>query len=150
MRLTIKLIFILFLLLLASSFLLITHGCGKEEAPNGATITAPTNLGTPHNSGGDCYPALVFSVKDLNGDPLSGVGVEIFSNGLIALSPALSAPTCNDVNANSPNAIATRTDSYGNVTVEMVTLPTITGGTSFVEVESGSASGVATTPPTVN
>src|SRR5271169_3588229 len=149
MRLSIKLIFILFLLLLASSLLLV-YGCGKEQAPNGATITGPTNLGTPHNSGGDCYPALVFSVKDLNGNPLSGVGVEIFSNGLIALSPALSAPTCNDVNANSPNAIATRTDSYGNVTVEMVTLPTITGGTSFVEVESGSASAIATTPPTTD
>ena len=110
MRLSIKLIFTLYLLLVASSLLLM-HGCGKEEAPNGATIVAPSNLGVPHNAGGDCYPALVFSVKDVNGNPLSDVAVGIFSNGLIALAPALSAPTCNQVTNQS--SISTRTDDYG-------------------------------------
>ena len=149
MRLSIKLIFILFFLLLASSLLLV-YGCGKEQAPNGATIVAPTLGGVPHNAGGDCYPAIVFAVKDINGNPLNDVAVQIFSNGIIALAPALSAPTCNEALANPVNSIATRTDNYGNVTVEMVTLPTVTGGTSFVEVESGAVTGIATTPPTTD
>jgi hypothetical protein len=147
MRLSIKLIFILYLLLVASCLLLMP-GCGKEEAPNGATVLAPTITGVPHNAGGDCYPDLVFTVKDLNGNPLSSVGVEIYSNGLIALAPALSAPTCNQVTNQS--SISTRTDDYGRVTVEMVTLPTTTGSISFVAVASGTASSVASTPPTVD
>ncbi|HYA88016.1 MAG TPA: hypothetical protein VEI57_13235 [Nitrospirota bacterium] len=155
MRLTIKRTFIVFLLLLASS-LLLTHGCGGKSsggcpnntAPSNATISAPTSLGTPHNAGGDCYPLLGFTVKDVNGIPMNGVCVEIFSNGLIAL--ASGPPTCANVNASSPNAIVTRTDNNGTVLVEMVTLPTTTGGTSFVEVSSGAINAVATTPPTVD
>jgi hypothetical protein len=155
MRLSIRLIFTLIFILLASSLLLVygcsgrsTGGCPDSAAPSTGTITAPTDLGVPHNAGGDCYPLLNFNVKDANGDPLSGVCVEIFSNGLIAM--ASGPPTCNNINVNSSNAIVTRTDNYGNVLVEMVTLPTITGGTSFVEVQSGSIGALATTPPTVD
>ena len=150
MRLSIKLIFVLLLLLLASSLLLM-HGCGRMEAPINATISSPTLAGVPDGVNGSCYPAIVFTVKDSSGNPLSGIGVEIYSSGgaLIALAPALSAPTCNDVLNNPPaTSIATRTDSYGDVTVEMVTVPTATGNTFSVTVESGSAIGVATTPPT--
>jgi len=155
MRLSIKPIVLLFLLLVASS-LLLAHGCGGKNsagcpnnaAPSNATITAPTSLGVPHNAGGDCYPLLTFTVKDVNGVPMNGVCVEIFSNGLIAMAGG--APMCGNVNAGSPNAIVTRTDAYGNATVEMVTLPTTTGGTSFVQVSSGSIGAVATTPPTVD
>jgi len=153
MRLSIKLISIFLFLLLASS-LLVMHGCaGKgsagcpnDTAPSSATIVSPTLGGTPTNAGGACYPTVIFTIKDSNGNPMNDICVDVFSNGLIAL--ASGPPNCSNVT--NLNAIVTRTDNDGNVVVEMVTLPTFTGGTSFVEVDSGSLSGIATTPPTTD
>jgi hypothetical protein len=158
MRPTTKQISALLVLLLAC-YLITANGCGKavsghgsggcpdSTAPDGSSITAPTNLGVPHMSGGDCYPALSFSVKDSTGAPMSGVCVEIFTNGDIALHSGL--PNCSNVAANPQTSIITRTDSSGNAVVELITLPTATGGTTFVEVTSGAVSAVATTPASV-
>ena len=155
MRLTIKLIFILFLLLLASS-LLFTHGCGKallghgsggcpdSTAPTGASIVAPTSLGAPSAANGGCYPALSFSVRDSEGNPMNGICVEIFTNASIALHTGL--PNCSNVVANPQASIVTRTDNSGNVVVEMATPPTAAGNTFFVEVVSGALAVEAITP----
>src|SRR5271169_4625825 len=122
MRLSIKLLFILFFLLLASSLLVLTPscsgkssgGCPNDAAPSGATIVSPIPSGNPPtNAGGTCYPILPFTVKDVNGDPLNGVCVEVYSNGYIA--PSTGAPSCNDALVNQQFGFVTRTDSSGNI-----------------------------------
>jgi len=154
MRLTIKLIFVLFLLLLASS-LLLTHGCGKaitgkgsggcpdSTAPDGSTITAPTTLSAP-SVAGSCFPVLTFTVRGSDGLPLNGICVEVFTNASIALHTGL--PNCSNVVGNPQSAIITRTDSSGNVVIELGTPPTTAGNTFFVEVSSGTVAQTATTP----
>jgi hypothetical protein len=158
MRLTTKLISVLILVLMVS-YLSMVNGCGKavsgrasggcpdSTAPAGSSISAPTNLGTPHVAGGDCYPTLGFTVKDSTGAPMSGICVEIFTNGNIALHSGL--PNCSTVAANPQTSVVTRTDYNGNVIVELLTSPTATGGTTFVEVASGALSAVATTPASI-
>jgi hypothetical protein len=156
MRLSIKLTFVLFFLLLASSLLVLTPscsgkssgGCPNDTAPNGATIVAPTITGIPTNAGGNCYPILPFTIKDVNGIPMNGICVEVYSNGFIA--PSTGAPSCNDAQVNQQFGFVTRTDNSGNILVELLTLPTATGGIFTVTVDSGGLSGVASTPPTVD
>jgi hypothetical protein len=155
MRLTIKLIFILFLLLLASSLLLMMPGCGKaltgsgsggcpdSTAPDGSTITGPTALGTPL-PGGTCYPTLTFNVKDPDGLPMNNICVEVYTNASVALHSGL--PNCSNVTANPQSAIVTRTDHSGNVVIELATPVAATGDTFFVHVSSGAADFEAVTP----
>lgn len=150
MRLTTKLILVFTLLLLASS-LLFTHGCsGKASggcpdntAPTGSKITGPSTLAAPFVDTSSCYPALGFTVTDDFGNPLSDICVEIYSDASIALHSGL--PDCSNVAANPQSAIVTRTDSSGNVIVELLSGPTPTGLTHFVAVSSGAINFVATT-----
>lgn len=154
MRPTIKLIFTLFFLLLASS-LLLTHGCGKaltghgsggcpdSTAPNGSTITGPTTFFAP-SINGSCYPSVTFSVKDPQGNPMNGVCVEIYSQGSIALHTG--NPDCSNVFANPQSAIVTKTDNSGNVVLEFATPPTTAGTTFALQLNSGATVLVATTP----
>jgi hypothetical protein len=120
-----------------------TGGCPDNAAPDGATITAPSNLGSPSVTSSSCFPALNFIVKDQNGSPLNGICVEIFSDANIALHSGL--PNCSNVSANPQTSIITRTDDYGVVSLELLTGPTPTGVTYFVEVVSGAINAVATT-----
>jgi hypothetical protein len=150
MRLTLKLVSILILLLLASPVILLkgcsgkaSGGCPDDAAPAGAKIIAPTGLGAPSVPGGGCYPVLPFTVTDSAGDPLNGICVEIFTNGFIALHSGNA--DCHNVVNDPKTSITTRTDSSGVVSVELVTGPTVSGQTFFVEVASGGTSGVATT-----
>lgn len=151
MRLTTKLILVLFLLLLASSLVLMhgcsgrgSGGCPDNTAPDGSTITAPTNLSAP-SVNGTLYPTLGFTVKGPDGTPMNGICVEIFTNGAIALHTGL--PDGSNVSANPQTSIVTRTDNSGSVVVEFATPPTTAGSTFFVEVASGAISGIAPTPP---
>jgi len=154
MRLTIrttKLISLIMFLLLASSLILMT-GCGKSKstggcpdnaAPDGSTITAPTNLGSPYVTSSSCFPALNFIVKDKDGNPLNGICVEVFTDATIALHSGLT--DCSNVIANPQTSIVTKTDDFGVVSLELLSGPTPTGDTHFVEVVSGSINAVATT-----
>lgn len=146
--------FILFLLLLAST-LLLTPGCGKtltgkgsggcaeRTAPDGSTITPPTNLSAPSISG-TCYPVLTFTVKGSDGLPLNGICVEVFTNASLALHSGL--PDCSNVTANPQSSIIATTDSSGNVVIELGTPAATAGTTFFVQVSSGAASAAVTTP----
>ena len=150
MRLTTKLIFSFIFLLLASS-LLVTHGCsGKGSggcpdsvAPAGSTITVPTIVTAPSTTTSTCFPTLGFTVLGSDGSPLSDTCVEIYSDASIALHTGSSL--CSNVAANPQSAIVTRTDSSGNVIVELLSGPTPTGLTHFVAVSSGAINFVATT-----
>jgi hypothetical protein len=154
MRLTIKLIFILFFLLLASS-LLLTPGCGKaitgsgtggcpdSSAPDGSTITA-TQITAAPKLAGDCFPIVMFTVRDSGGNPLNGVCIEVYTNASIALHTGLA--DCHNVIASPQNAIVTRTDDSGNVVVELATPPTTTATTFSITAFSGNAEVVTTTP----
>jgi len=145
MRLTTKLIFSFIFLLLASS-LLVTHGCsGKgsggcpdNTAPQGSKIIGPTSLAAPFINSNSCYPTVGFTVTDSAGNALSDICVEIYSDANIALHSG--APDCHNVAASPQSGIVTRTDSAGNVIVELLTGPTPTGGTHFVNVSSGATS----------
>jgi hypothetical protein len=147
---TIKLIPVCLFLLFASSLLIMqgckaspSGGCAEDPAPAGSIITAPTELGAPSSTGSSCFPALGFLVTDANGEPLNDICVEIFSDASIALHSGL--PNCSNVAANPQTSITTKTNDHGQVIVELLTGPTATGATHFVEVVSGSLSAVATT-----
>lgn len=157
MRITSKLFVVLIQLLLVSS-LISVHGCGKElkghtsggcpdsTAPDGATIIAPSSLTSPFIDGSSCYPTVGFTVKDKDGNPMNNICVEIFSdanNSVIALHSG--APDCSNAASNPQTAIVARTDNSGNVIVELLTGPTPTGGTHFVQVTSGALTAIATT-----
>jgi hypothetical protein len=155
MKLTLKIISIFVLLLIASPVLLL-KGCGSalnggasgacpdSVAPSGSKINAPTDLDVPNLATGTCY-ALPFTVTEADGvTPMNGICVEVTTNAVIALH-TVNDPNCTNVVAGAKTTIVTRTDEHGIVFVDLVTLPTVTG-TFFVEVASGSASGVATTP----
>ncbi len=148
---TTKLISVMLFLLLASSLTLV-KGCGKSKssggcpdnvAPDGSTITAPSGLGSPSVTSSSCFPALSFIVKDKDGNPLNGICVEIYSDANIALHSGL--PNCSNASANPQTSIITRTDDYGVVSLELLSGPTPTGDTHFVEVASGAVNAVATT-----
>lgn len=159
MKLTIKCLSILALLLLASPLILL-KGCGKpinggpsgacpdSVAPAGASIKVVTGPGgAPSVSGGNCYSGLGFTVFDSSTTlPMNGICVEVVTNGLIALH-TVNDTDCTNVALGPKTTIITRTDDYGNVSVDLVTLPTATGKTFFVEVSSGAKSALATTPP---
>ena len=141
-----------FLLLLVSASLVYLPGCGDTSssggcssgtAPDGSTITGPSTLGGPNINGVSCYPTLGFTVKDSSGAPLNNICVEIFSDASIALHSG--QPNCSNVIANPQSTIITRTDDYGVVSIELMSGPTPTGGTHFVQVVSGSISAIATT-----
>ncbi|HEY6018878.1 MAG TPA: hypothetical protein VIY48_03015 [Candidatus Paceibacterota bacterium] len=74
---------------------------------------------------------------------MNNVCVEIFSDATIALHSG--APDCSNVAANPQSSIVARTDNSGNVIVELLTGPTPTGGTHFVQVTSGALTAIATT-----
>jgi hypothetical protein len=86
---------------------------------------------------------LNFIVKDKDGSPLNGICVEVFSDANIALHSGLA--NCSNVIANPQTTFITKTDDHGVVSLELLTGPTPTGGTHFVEVVSGSINAVATT-----
>jgi hypothetical protein len=147
---TAKLISVIMFLLFASSLILMkgcgtksTGGCPDGAAPDGSTITAPSNLSSPFVNTGTCYPALNFIVKDKDGSPLNGICVEVFSDANIALHSGL--PDCSNVIANPQTSIITRTDDHGVVSLELLSGPTPSGGTHFVEVVSGAITAIATT-----
>jgi hypothetical protein len=88
---------------------------------------------------------LAFIVKDISGNPLNAICVEVFTDANIALHSGTA--DCSNVVANPQTSIITRTDAYGVVSVDLLSGPTPSGGTHFVEVVSGSKSFVATTGP---
>ncbi len=147
-----KYISVILLLLFAISLVLMkgcgkdgggSGGCGADAAPAGSKIIAPTDLGSPFITTNTCYPALVFLVTDAEDKPLNDICVEIFSDANIALHSGL--PDCNNVSVNPKTSIITRTDDHGVISLELLTGPTPTGGTHFVEVVSGSLTAIATT-----
>lgn len=154
MRITIKLIAVLTLLLLVSSLILV-NGCGKtlkgnasggcsdSVAPDGATIIAPSSLSAPFVNSTSCYPTVGFTVKDSNGNPMNNICVEIFSDEIIALHSG--TPDCANALASPQSSIIASTDDSGNVIVELLTGPTPTGKTHFVQVTSGALSATAIT-----
>jgi hypothetical protein len=153
MRLTTKLISVL-LLVLIISYLSTLPGCGdsassggcpNSTAPSGSTITGPASLGAPFIYTSTCYPTVGFTVTDASGAPMNDICVEIYSDANIALHTGL--PDCGNVAANPQNAMVTRTDSRGNVMIELLTGPTPTGKTHFVQVSSGAINATATTAP---
>jgi hypothetical protein len=151
MKITIK--FFMVILFLVSS-LILAYGCGKSlnghtsggcpdsVAPDGATITTPS-LNAPFVNSTSCYPTVGFTVKDSDGNPMNNICVEIFSDANIALHSG--APDCSNAAANPQSSMITRTDNSGNVVVELLTGPTPTGKTHFVQVTSGALTGIATT-----
>ena len=148
---TTKLISVMVFMLLAASLMLMkgcgktgnSGGCPEDTAPAGSVITGPTALAAPNIYSSSCYPALGFTVTDKDGNPLNGICVEIFSDANIAIHSGL--PDCSNVSANPQTRIITRTDDTGAVILELLTGPTASGGTHFVEVVSGSITAVATT-----
>lgn len=158
MKLTIKCASILVLLLLASPLILL-KGCGKalnggpsgacpdSVAPAGASIKVITGPGGhPSASTGSCYSGLGFTVFDSTGvNPMNGICVEVTTDAVIALH-TVGDKECTNVLLGARTTIVTRTDEHGNVSVDLVTLPTTSGSTFFVEVSSGAISAVATTP----
>ncbi len=148
---TTKIISIIGFLLLATSLMLVkgcgkdnaTGGCPEDAAPAGSTITGPSGLSAPFINSSTCYPALGFTVTDKDGNPLNAICVEIFSDANIAIHTGL--PNCSNVAANPQNSIITRTDDHGVVSIELLTAPTPSGGTHFVEVVSGAITAIATT-----
>ena len=159
MKLTIKFVPILVLLLLASPLILL-KGCGKalnggpsgacpdSVAPSGSTITKPADLDAPVVGSATCYSGLPFTVIDSESKEMNGICVEITTNAFIALH-TVSDSECTNVVLGAKTTIVTRTDDYGNVSVDLVTLPTTTGEKFFVEVASGAASAVVRTAPAV-
>jgi hypothetical protein len=86
---------------------------------------------------------LNFIVRDQAGSPLNGICVEVFTDATIALHSGLT--DCSNVIANPQTSIVTKTDDHGVVSLELLTGPTPTGKTHFVEVVSGAINAVATT-----
>jgi hypothetical protein len=159
MKLTVKLTSLLLLLLLASPVILL-KGCGSKGgingggssglcpnsvAPTGSKIDAPTLGGIPAIPGPSCYPNVGFTVVGPDGTtPMADICVVVTTNGAIgapAVNPCFNA-------AFSPSTqMVMRTDSYGNVVVDMLTSSaTVSGDVFFVEVSSGALSAVANTP----
>ncbi len=152
MKLTLKLVSLLTLLLLASPLILL-KGCGSNSsgacpdsaAPSGSKISAPSIPLAPSTTSSVCNPGLAFTVTDSTGSPLNGICVVVTtnSNGGVALTTSGDMLCSNFVGKSS---IITRTDDYGSVVLDLVTQPTTSGTTFFVQVQSGSLSAVATTP----
>lgn len=150
-----KLITVILFLFAASSLIYLqscgktgrSGGCTSGTAPDGAGIVAPLTLGAPYVFRNSCYPALGFTVKDSTGIPLNNICVEIYSDASIALHSDV--PDCGNVAANPQSSIITRTDDHGVVSVELLTGPTPTGTTHFVEVVSGGISAIAVTAAAV-
>jgi hypothetical protein len=147
---TTKLISVVVFLLLATSLMLVkgcgkgaTGGCPEDAAPAGAKITGPTSLDAPFINSNTCYPAVGFTVTDKDGNPLNAICVEIFSDANIAIHSGL--PDCSNVAANPQSSIVTKTDDHGVISLELLTGPTPTGGTHFVEVVSGALTAIVTT-----
>jgi hypothetical protein len=84
-----------------------------------------------------------FIVKDKDGSPLNGICVEVFSDANIALHSG--DLFCSNVSANPQTSFITKTDDHGVVSLELLTGPTPTGGSYFVEVVSGAINAVAKT-----
>ncbi len=153
MKLTIKCASILVLLLLASPLVLL-KGCGLNGgksgacpdtvAPSRSSITAPSNLSAPIVGFANCYPGLPFQVLDSAKNPMNGVCVEVTTNAFIALQTVGDAE-CNNVALDAKTTIVARTDDSGIVSVDLVSIPTTSGETSFVEVASGALSVVVKT-----
>lgn len=151
----VKMASVLVLLLLASPVVLVIKGCGNtmtggasgacpdSVAPDGATITPPSNLGPPSTTMAVCYPTLPFIVRDSQGNAMNGICVQVFSSANIAIQSSVTP--CGNVSVSPSSSIVTRTDAHGIVMVEMLTPTTTTGNTFFVEAVSGAAIGLATT-----
>ena len=152
MKLTIKLVPVLILLLLASPLILL-KGCGKAlnggpsgacpdtVAPSGSIITAPPSLSAPTIGEGNCYSPVTFVVTDASG-PLNGVCVEITTgptDAAIALH-TVNDFDCNNIAVGGATSLVTRTDEHGNVSLDLVTVPTTSGEVIFVDVASGAVS----------
>ncbi len=150
MKLFARIAAVLILLILAFPVILL-EGCGGSSgacpdsvAPAGSTIVAPTILNAP-STAGSCYSGLGFTVNDSLGNPMNGICVEITTDAAIALHTQGDF-NCSNVTSSPKTAIVTRTDDYGNVSVDLLTSPTTSGTTFFVEVASGAISNIATTP----
>ena len=150
MRLTTKPVLAVIFLLLASSLLIIygcsgkgSGGCPDNTAPQGSTIVAPASLGAPFINTNTCYPTVAFTVTGSDGNALSDICVEIYSDANIALHSG--TPDCHNVAANPQSGIVTRTGSDGSVIIELLTGPTPTGGTHFISVSSGAIAATAVT-----
>jgi len=151
MKPTKKNLYFALLLIMLSAFLCVlscgktssSGGCSDGTAPDGSSITGPSALGAPNIFGPSCYPAVGFILKDSGGNPLNGICVEVYSDASIALHSGL--PNCSNVSANPNSSIITRTNDHGEVLVELLTGPTPTGGTHFVQVVSGSITAIAST-----
>ncbi len=154
MKLTIKFAPILILLLLASPLILL-KGCGKAlnggssgacpdtVAPSGSKILTPT-LGAPFITSNSFFCGIGFTVTDSNDVPMNGICVVVTTDASIALTTETDCAS----GINDPKTtIVTRTNDYGQVILDLVTAPTPSGQTHFVEVSSGALSAIATTAP---
>ncbi len=159
MKLTMKFVAILVLLLLASPLILL-KGCGKAldggpsgacpdtVAPSGSKISAPTDLAAPTIGKTNCYSPVTFAVTDASGlEPLNGICVEI-TTGPTDAAIALHTENdfgCNNIAVGGATSLVTRTDEHGNVSLDLVTLPTFSGEIIFVNVASGAVSATVKT-----
>lgn len=153
MKLFARIAAVLILFILASPVILF-EGCGGSSgacpdsvAPAGSTIVAPTISTAPSAATGTCYSGLGFTVEDSESKPMNGICIEITTNAAIALHTQGDFNCSNvTISGGAKTAIVTRTDDYGNVSVDLLTAPTTSGTTFFVEVASGAISNIATTP----
>lgn len=154
MKLTTKWAPILILLLLASPVILL-NGCGENHdssgacsglvAPSGAKITKSGDLDAPTIGVANCYTPVSFTITDSADNPMNGICAVIITNASIALTTANEQPPCNNVAISASTQIITTTDKTGSVILDLVTQPTTSGQTFFVEASSGALSAVVKT-----